>query len=356
MKPYGLVADLHLHNWQSFSKSLADGRNDRLVALHDEINRCAHEVFKAGGNIIYIAGDVFHVRGSIAPSVLNPTLDVTRNLIGLGIEFRIIPGNHDLEGKHSTRLGSAVTALESVGCTVCDRKSTFVIPNEQDVVCFPWHDNVGELKAQMTNSANELGSSARQFDAIIHAPVDGTLVGIPAHGISPEYLASLGFKRVFAGHYHHHKDFGNGVYSIGALSHHTWSDVGTKAGFLIVSESEVKWFKAHTPEFVDLSAAENDTEAEILAEGNFVRARMGAGDPKAVAAMREWMEKSGAAGIVIQVIKDAVKTREGGVAHTVKAGASIEASIAAYIESIKFPNAARLQLECQKIMAEVEAA
>lgn len=354
MKPYGLIADLHLHLWQSFSKTLPDGRNDRLAALHLEIARCAAEVKKAGGNVIYIAGDVFHVRGSIAPSVLNPTLDVVKALIAAGIEFRIIPGNHDLEGKHTTRLGSAVTALEGVGAKVCSDGTIFdeVRDGQLPVLCVPWHDKLDDLKANLNSYAKM--PNADMIDVIIHAPVDGTLVGIPAHGISPEYLASLGFKRVFAGHYHHHKDFGNGVYSIGALSHHTWSDVGTKAGFLIVSEGDVKWFKAHTPEFVDLSAAADDTEAEIMAHGNFVRARVGASDAKSVAAMREWMEKSGAAGVLIQVVKDAVKAREGGVAHSVKAGASIEASIAAYIESLKLPNAAQLQLECQKILAEVE--
>lgn len=346
MKPYGLIADLHLHNWQAFSTTLEDGINSRLHALHKEICRCAEEVGRAGGNRIYIAGDVFHVRGSIAPTVLNPTLDTFKRLIEGGWEFIILPGNHDLEGKHATRLGSAVTALEGVGCVITNEPA-----REGGVVLLPWREKIADLKQEMES----IDAAARgKYDLLLHAPIDGTLTGIPAHGLDPAYLAGLGYKRVFAGHYHHHKDFGNGVYSIGALSHHTWSDVGSKAGFLVVSESEVKWFKAHTPEFVDLSVAKDETEAEILAEGNFVRARINDGSMKAVESIKEWMNEAGAKGIVVQVVKEPTKAREGGVVHSVRAGASIEASISEYIKGQGFANAEELQIECQKVLAEVE--
>lgn len=351
MRPYGLMADLHLHNWQAFSSVQEDGINTRLAALHDEIDRCCEELHKVGGNRIYIAGDAFHVRGSIAPSVLNPTLDVIGLRIKAGFEFVILPGNHDLEGKHTTRIGSAVTALEGVGCRISSETLTYAtVADQQKVITVPWHENLTTLKAEL----EALAKSMPGYDVLIHAPIDGTLTGIPARGISPDYLSSLGFKRVFAGHYHNHKDFGNGIYSIGALSHHSWSDVGSKAGFLVVSEHEVKWFKAHTPEFVDLSAANDDTEAEIMAEGNFVRARLNGGGLKEIAQLKEWMTKSGAKGVVVQVIKKPTKSREGAVVHTVRAGASIEASISAYIKSQEFPNAEELQIECQKVLAEVE--
>lgn len=345
MKPYGLMADLHLHNWQAFSAPLESGINNRLDALHNEIDRCCEELHKAGGNRIYIAGDVFHVRGSIAPSVLNPTLDVIGLRIEAGFEFVILPGNHDLEGKHATRLGSAVTALEGIGCIVANETTRM-----DDVILVPWHEKIVDLKAVLADC--EIDKST---DILLHAPIDGTLTGIPAHGISPDYLAGLGARRVFAGHYHHHKDFGNGVFSIGALSHHTWSDVGSKAGFLIVTQDEVKWFKAHTPEFVDLSAANDETEAEIMAEGNFVRARINKGDMKSVNAMKEWLTKAGAKGVVVQVVKEPTKAREGAVVHTVRAGASVEASIAEFIKGQGFDNAEALQIECQKVLAEVEA-
>lgn len=352
LKPYALIADVHLHNWQAFSTVLESGINSRLFALHKEIIRCATELGKVGGKRLYIAGDVFHVRGSIAPTVLNPTLDIFKKMVDLGFEVVILPGNHDLEGKHSTRLGSAVTALEGVGCKVCSDSVAYVTPDEQNVIMIPWFEKIEDLKEELESYA-KMGADA---DVLIHAPVDGTLTGIPAHGLSPEYLASLGFKRVFAGHYHHHKDFENGVYSIGALSHHTWSDVGSKAGFLIVSNDEVKWFKAHTPEFVDLSVANDEVEAELLVEGNFVRARIENADMKKVEEMKAWLTEAGAKGVVIQTVKEPAKAREGDtVAHSVRAGASIEVSISEFIKGQGYDRAEEVQIECQKILAEVEA-
>ena len=61
---------------------------------------------------------------------------------------------------------------------------------------------------------------------------------VPYGALVPERrhdLAKLGFRRVFAGHYHHHCSFEDGkVWSIGATTHQTASDIGTKAGFLLV--------------------------------------------------------------------------------------------------------------------------
>lgn len=349
MQPYGLLADVHAHNWQAFSTVSETGINNRLEMLLAEVNRCAWELSEVGGDTIYIAGDIFHVRGSIAPSVLNPVLDQFRDLVEGGFKIRIIPGNHDLEAKSSVRVSNAVTALEGVGCVVCHENGVF---DEPRVIAVPWHEKLSDLKLFLSAFSK---TSVEGADLILHAPIDGTITGLPNHGLDPAYLADLGFKRVFAGHYHHHKDFGNGVYSIGAVAHHTWSDVGSKAGFLIVSDDDVKWFKSHTPEFVDLSAATDAAEAEIMVEGNYVRARVGTSKAKEINELREWLTKSGARGVVIQTIKEPTKAREGSVAHSVKAGASIETSITEFIKGQEFPNGEQVQLECQKILAEVEA-
>src|ERR1700710_1513552 len=103
MKPYGLISDTHCHGWAAFSKTGDDLVNSRLTTILDEIERCAVEVSKAGGDTIYHGGDLFHVRGSIEPSVLNPTRARFELIYKTyGVKFRLLPGNHDLEFKHST--------------------------------------------------------------------------------------------------------------------------------------------------------------------------------------------------------------------------------------------------------------
>src|SRR3569833_3315235 len=121
MKPYGVMSDTHNHGWSAFATVLPSGVNSRLQIILDETWRCAQEIKKAGGDTLYHGGDLFHVRGSIAPSVLNPTTDCYRAIIEDGIQVVIDAGNHDLEGKEAARVSSAITALEGVGCKVVNK-------------------------------------------------------------------------------------------------------------------------------------------------------------------------------------------------------------------------------------------
>ncbi len=349
-KPYGIVSDIHLHNWSAFATVGADGINSRLQILLNELHRCADEVDAAGGDTIINAGDTFHVRGNITPSVLNPTLDAYSALVKRGFKIYIVAGNHDLEGKDSDRLGSAVTALEGVGCAIVNTPAAGIGICD-DVVMVPWIQNIGDLKKALEDAASAASTDVGNLDLVIHAPIDDVLVGIPDHGLTSDYLASLGFRKVFAGHYHHHKNFGNKVYSIGALAHHTWSDVGSKAGFLIVRDAFVEWRKSHAPEFIDLLSAESETDAELMAEGNYVRARVTTNKMQDINKMREWLEASGAKGILIQSVKEPVKAREGSIAPSVTAGASIGASVDEYIKGQTFAHAESVQRECQRVLS-----
>src|SRR3569833_2574261 len=110
MKPYGVMSDTHNHGWSAFATVLPSGVNSRLQIILDETWRCAQEIKKAGGDTLYHGGDLFHVRGSIAPSVLNPTTDCYRAIIEDGIQVVIDAGNHDLEGKEAARVSSAGAA------------------------------------------------------------------------------------------------------------------------------------------------------------------------------------------------------------------------------------------------------
>lgn len=351
MKPYGLMADLHLHNWSAFASVLSSGMNSRLDILLTDIRRCADEVKKAGGDTIVIAGDVFHVRGSIAPSVLNPTLDAIRGLVATGIKFVVLAGNHDLEGKESNRLGSAITALEGAGCKVVN-SFDFGLRCMERVVMVPWMPVIGDLKTAI-EKARDADPKPSEIDLILHAPIDGVIPGLPDHGLTAPWLGALGFRRVFAGHYHHHKELGHNVASIGALAHHTWSDVNTKAGFLIVGD-DVKWFKSHAPEFVEIDAATDPAEIPLLVDGNYVRAKINSTKQKDVEELRAYLTDCGAKGVVILAQKDASATPR--VGATVKAGASLEVSVADFIKSQSYANPEKLAVLCHEILTDARSA
>lgn len=348
--PFGLMADLHLHAWSSFSKTEPSGLNSRLAGLLREIYRAAQVVHEAGGDQIIMAGDVFHVRGSVAPSVLNATCDTLYKCnLDFGTKFLIIPGNHDLEGKDSTRLGSAVTALE--GTFVAVRNQTYM-DEDTGVVMVPWFESIPALKAELEKWApKEKGS----WDAIIHAPIDGVIPGLPAHGLDPEYLASLGYRRVFAGHYHNHKRFEGGIYSIGALAHHTWSDVNTRAGFLLVTEKEVSWRKSHLPEFVDMTKLTEFEPEEIpaIVDKNYVRMRVEASKLKDVEDARAELIAMGAAGVLVQAEPKPPAEAVRATGHTIKSGASLEVSVTEFIKTMPSVDAAQVAAEALNVLGAV---
>lgn len=82
---YGVISDTHCHNWTTFGSTDANGVNTRLKIILNEITRAAEEVQAAGGTHLFHAGDLFHVRGSVAPSVLNPTLKCFKDIVNMGI-------------------------------------------------------------------------------------------------------------------------------------------------------------------------------------------------------------------------------------------------------------------------------
>lgn len=351
MRPVCYIADIHLHNWSSFSSIDENGVNTRLEILLKEIRRANQELMDAGGHVMVIAGDLFHVRGSIAPSVLNPALDTFREVIDSGTEVIIIPGNHDLEGKHTDRLGSAVTALENAGCTIID-KPTFL----RGMCLIPWYESIKDLRKAIDDAINDNAEPGydptSSYDLVLHAPIDGVITGLPDHGLKPEWLASLGFKRVFAGHYHNHKEFPGGVFSIGALAHHSWSDVGSKAGFLIVSDDNVRYCASHAPSFIDITDKTDPEEIPLLVDGHYVRIKTEVANNALIQSVKDELMEYGAKGVVVQTVKAAVLKRENSaVTSGVQAGMSLVQSVSKYIE-LEYKNDSKISDEALSVMTE----
>lgn len=351
---FGIVSDTHNHAWNAFATASADGVNSRLQLILDETLRCATEIKARGGKTMYHAGDLFHVRGSVAPSVLNPTLDTYKQIIDMGIEIRILAGNHDLEFREANRTGSAVTALEAIGCKIVNESMCF---GDDKVVMIPWFQNVDELKAEIAKIVDEINGGMHShlhhdWTLIIHAPVDGVIKGLPSHGLTAPMLAAYGFKQVFSGHYHNHKDLGHSVWSIGALTHHSWSDVGSKAGFLIVDNFNVEWRKSHAPSFIEVNGDMSEEDIALAADGNYVRCTLNDADPSVVEKVRDFLVESGAKGVNILYQKKVVEVSRASTATSTAAGASIETSVNDYVAGLASPRGKELAELCQSILTD----
>lgn len=354
-KPYAILSDQHCHDWSAFASTNADGVNSRLQIILDEMDRAADELINLGGETIYFAGDLFHVRGRIDPEVFNPTHKTMKRLCELGIKILAIPGNHDLKGKVATELGNAMQTLSELkGFDVITLPGLVA----SDVVMVPWQPTC----AATLDAISSLGVRREDCDLIIHAPVNGVIAGIPDTGLDPKALSDLGFKRVFAGHYHNHKALATRVrtpdpalacvYSIGATTHQTWSDIGTKAGFLIVHDDRVDFRATHAPRFVEITSETPEDDIPLIVEGNYVRVRFDTITETDVKTLREELNKMGARGVVIQSSKAAAVSRTGA---GVKTGESLTASVGNYVANLKHPREAEIMAACTDILSSVVA-
>jgi DNA repair exonuclease SbcCD nuclease subunit len=353
---YGVISDTHHHSWSAFATTDADGVNSRLKIILDQTWRAAKATADAGGTILFHAGDLFHVRGSIAPSVLNPTLDLYHKITSeLRLDVIILAGNHDMESRESSRVSNAVTAMERVGCTVV-HEPTVVLTSDGPIYMIPWTPNIETLKKLLEEDAPPPARARATTTVILHAPIDGVIAGIPDHGLSPEYLASLGYKAILCGHYHSHKVFPGNVCSIGALTHQTWNDVGAKAGHLWVHDGHIEYHAATSPRFVELDDETMADEAALLdrVDGNYVRVKLRTNKADVIEAARQLLERNGALGVNVlaEPAKSSVERTESAVAS----GATLEASTNAYIAKAGFADPAAVARLCSEILSDARFA
>ena len=330
---YLIVSDLHFHNWSTFGHTdETTGVNNRLQYILDSLLDACREAQKRDIDTLYVAGDVFHVRGKVSPSVLNPVVDTFQEITqGLLMDVRMIPGNHDLESKESYRVTNANSVLESLGVDVCVEP---VIYHDDLVAMFPWYSNQDELLEVMNSTFEFIESSsfksAEQYTAIIHAPMNNVIKGIPNTGLNPDDFAN--WHRVFAGHYHNHKclDGADRIYSIGALTHQTWSDVGSKCGALLIHSDRVDHYDPKiAPKFVDYDPAAKKAEREAICKGNYVRVKMRDVDTVEIENLKKDIIGFGAEFMQLDLLpKSSVTTRSSRLTST----SSLEESVSDWVE------------------------
>ena len=345
MKPYVVVSDLHMHNWSAFASTNPDGVNNRLQFILNEFWRAAETLKKLGGDTIIMAGDLFHQRGSIHPSVFNPTNALIKRILDEGIQIHAIPGNHDLASKETTELGNSFQSFVNLdGFRVYTETHV-----EADLAFIPWQSG----KDQLRERVEELKSAydVSQLDLFIHVGIDGVLIGVPDHGLSAAEVAGWGFKRVFAGDYHNHKVMEDGkVISIGATTHQTWGDIGTKAGFLIVEKDKVVYSASHAPNFVEINENTDEDEIPLIVDGNYARIRGLKITDTQVKALKKELEGYGCRGVTFQVVREAVTARK-----TTARGLTIDASVDTFIDGLGADDPAYLKAECADILSGVRA-
>lgn len=342
---YAVLSDIHAHSFTLFSKTDPDGVNSRLRITLNEMLRAAKALLAVGGSRMVIAGDILHTRGQIDPEVLNPLRETIEQILAMGIDIEAIPGNHDLKSSETQELSSSIQNLAQISpsggaFTVYNEPWVSSIGNACGLLFVPWRNTKEQLLKDLADMASKYGAKVSNMDVFVHAGIDGVLSGMPAHGLTHVELGSFGFRRVFAGHYHNHKDFGNGVVSIGATTHQNWGDVGTRAGFLLVNENngDFTFNRSEAPHFIDISGMQPD-EIMMVAPGNYCRVRGAPMTADEIRDLRTLLHDMGALGTSIEV------PRVGQVLRTTKpvSGMTINQSIENFVKAA--PVAAGLTAE-----------
>jgi DNA repair exonuclease SbcCD nuclease subunit len=242
--PYGIISDVHCHNWSAYSYPTSRGINNRLQQTLDAIELAATDVLKRGGKDLIITGDLFHTRGVLKPSIINPTIALFKDLISRGLEVHCIDGNHDDEFKETNWLGSSTYAL-----SLLKGFNVFHVPTivDERFVFIPWIENPQEV----LNLATKSTTYFRNLTLFCHVGMSGVLPGNFGDTLNPADFDKLDLKYVFSGHFHNHVSFNSRVYSVGALTHQTWGDVGTLAGYIVVTETGVEHYETNAPKFIN---------------------------------------------------------------------------------------------------------
>lgn len=288
-----------------------------------------------------IAGDLFHVRGSIKPSVFNKVVDFFNK--NPEINYVILAGNHDLETKDATKETSALTPLgELVNVSVVNE------PTNLGISFLPWIESI-----QIDDIKNAFDFSqtyASRKDLILHAPISGVFDHIP-DGLSPDELAKLPFRRVFSGHFHSYKQLNEKVYSIGSIAQFTFGDKDNKTGFLVVYPEKVFRFESNQPKFKEMNLTSLKGFDYTKIDNTYLKVNLDAHLPQdKLETLRSALIKKGAKGVIFQTVRQNQQRSE---EDSVKAGASLEVSVSQYIDTLKdVPQG--LTKNCLRILAELE--
>lgn len=347
-----IISDTHHHAWTHFAHTVEDGRNSRNEIIIEETRKAAHVLKEKGGNTIIHAGDIFHTRGKLQPSILNPVIELYEELVAEGFDIHVIPGNHDMEANSSGRYTNAVTALRGIGVKIYERTT---YSEELNILFIPWLPKVQDYRDALADF-EESGSGT--YDVVTHSPLNGVIEGLPNNGLSAEELFEYGDMRTFfTGHYHNHKCYDDDaadqqVVSIGALTHQNFGDIKSLAGYLIYDKDreEFEHFETDAPKFKHFDTDLHDFD-EYDFRNAYVRVKTDFTDDKDLRELKKMIEDEGACGVILMPVKKAstVERTEVTTSHM-----SMQASVVEFIGLKDIENKEDVTAKALDVLSQVE--
>lgn len=327
-------SDLHVHRHR-FGASVdpKTGRHSRLQDCLDVLDVTALVAHHHSADLRVFCGDLFHVRGHLRPTELNPVLDHFRRVHsedwkpGYDLIDWMIPGNHDMEGRadgehalDALKPIPGISIFEGFGYEVLDLNR--VAGLSVGLGWIQYAPDVPELIRRVDQVAAKRRTHARQPThtiCLIHHGVDGSMAGIPDMGFGPQHLPTADFDLVLCGDYHTHKQLAPNAWMLGAPLQHTFGDAGQTRGYSVIELEPGRPPALElvevpgVPKFVTWDAGDAMPRD---AAGNFVRVR--ADDKDALARMRKIAEDAGALAVQDELVRSMAQITRTSVSLTMK--------------------------------------
>lgn len=344
-----IISDTHYHKFNTFSKTLPSGLNSRLHEIIEATKEAVEFAVDNDCDEVIHTGDCFHVRGSISPTVLNPVLDLYRWIIEeKGLKVTMIAGNHDLESRHSEELSNTAAALKSVGVEVV---TGYLV--RSDAVFISWFPTKDELFSQIKS----IEGKSKDKTLYLHAPLNEVISGIPDNGIDAKDLETLGYQKVFCGHYHNHKNFNDKVVSVGSLTHQNFGDIHSTAGFVLYNEKtgEIQQHQTSAPKFVDTRHIDPDKFEEAV-DGNYVRCRLEEATDEEILEMQVALESMGAKGYIVSRDRNPKTSATARKSSVSKSSVTIQMSVQDWVKAKSYSTEieAAVIAESLKILEQID--
>lgn len=316
-----IFSDLHFHPHRFGATVDADGKHSRqqhaLLALQQSAAAVAG-FGPAEGMARFFCGDMFHVRGKLAPSIINPVIEHFRSVHDDDsgtphFEDFLVVGNHDMEnrseGEHALKIleGYGVHILQGAGYR--DVVFNAVAGQRIGLGWVAYEPDIAELKrkVKMVAAAADTDKSGQRKVFLVHHGVDGAMEGVPSCGFTATDLPHESFDLIYCGDYHDHKEIIPGkAWMVGSPIQHNFGDAGKKRGFMTVDLNTGAFEQipvVGAPEFVALTSKEGKLSGVGgAAKGNFVRVR--ADDEKVLDKMEAAAKKAGAIAVMRELVRD----------------------------------------------------
>jgi DNA repair exonuclease SbcCD nuclease subunit len=293
----GVMSDPHFHAYKNHS-TIIDGINSRLLDVENAWKQAVNKMIEMECELLLVAGDFFHVRGSIKPSTYNRVFGLMQ-WTTQRLPVIAIPGNHDME---DFKGGSTAidTFHEIGGFFVAESESEVEVVSSGGVgvACIPYHKNLEGF----VNTARGVCTDEVKI-VIVHQGFDDYCnPGMPGEGFSVAMARELfGDRWVLAGHYHTPAADGKCI-QVGAPLQHNFGDEGLKRGFWVIDTEtdQAEHFELKTPRFCTIRSAED------AADGEFIRIKV----PTVAEGEKLAKKLKSATDIVIQLERDFVTFHE----------------------------------------------